>query len=612
MNGQMQQTMEVANDGHHAAISADASSSSSPVAAPAPLPSESSSLCVSRTVPLPSRRLVGGGLQSRRRSDQHDTIEQDGGAEAETKPSMTEQRRPSQRRASGSAALTQPQHASSSSSGATVPNSLLPSSSAAGAPLSHRNLTRFLHTELGGSVMLNRLRSGGIFLKHGSRGAPHFRFVCCSADLSRVTWTDLKAKKMATANAPPASSFVLSDSVLAVTPGHATRVLRERAAHLKDSDPARCLSLTTTMRTLDLECVSEQERDLWLLTFAFLVDYTQKRKAAGIKKQQRQTQDKQTERGLAPAAQPAAAASTSTSMVALPGFELDGVAHGELSLVHALQLLCDRSIGRAHAQNQSQSQTQTRGQTTKADAAAEGAHTDGATHVAQSHPHSTANDDRSLLQSPLVAAEDERADATPPVQLQSPTAATVDPHSKDQMNPSKADSFPLRSDQEQQQQQSQMARQTHENDATLRIGANAAPAATAPSVVPGSEDKAQPPSLQQQQQQQPQQSFGPPPPQLPTPPDSHHEHVATANGPCGAMDARATGAAPLPSVPSAESILIAARDRVSRELECARDDNRSLYIHSARKMIELQHKIDALTRENIDLIRLITTQRTHY
>jgi hypothetical protein len=406
---------------------------------------------------------------------------------------------------------------------------------------------------------------------------------------------------------------VLADSVLAVTPGHATRVMRERAAQLKDSDPARCLSLTTTLRTLDLECVSEQERDLWMLTFAFLVDYTQKKKAAGIKKQQRQSQDKQADRGVAPAVQLAASAAATTGTGSLPGFELDGVAHGDLSLVHALQLLCDRSIGRAHAQNQSQMQEQT----TNTDAAAEGAQTnEGAHAVAESQLRSSVTDARSLLQSPLVVEGDERANATPPVHAASPPHATAALHSKDQMDSSKADSLPLRSDDQQQLQQQRLARQTHENDATLRVDATVAPVAAVPSaiVVPGSEDKAQQPSLQQQQQQQESCSFALSPPQLPAPPNSHHEHGAVAAADtvaCADLDARAIGAAPLPSVPSAESLLIAARDRASRELESAREDNRSLYIHSARKMIQLQQKIDALTRENIDLIRVITTQHTY-
>jgi hypothetical protein len=64
------------------------------------------------------------------------------------------------------------------------------------AALRHRNLARFLHTDLGAQIMLNRLRTGGIFLKHGSRGAPHFRFVCCNQDLTLVQWSDLRTKKM--------------------------------------------------------------------------------------------------------------------------------------------------------------------------------------------------------------------------------------------------------------------------------------------------------------------------------------------------------------------------------------------------------------------------------
>jgi hypothetical protein len=47
-------------------------------------------------------------------------------------------------------------------------------------------------------------------------------------------------------------------------------------------------------------------------------------------------------------------------------------------------------------------------------------------------------------------------------------------------------------------------------------------------------------------------------------------------------------------------------------MEAAREENRHFYIESSRKMIELQEKIDSLTRENVKLIRSLTPQTLNW
>lgn len=60
---------------------------------------------------------------------------------------------------------------------------------------------------------------------------------------------------------------------------------------------------------------------------------------------------------------------------------------------------------------------------------------------------------------------------------------------------------------------------------------------------------------------------------------------------------------PLSSLPLDPLLL---RECLLSQLESAKAENHSLYIDSARRMIELQQQIDDLTRENVRLIRALT------
>jgi hypothetical protein len=80
--------------------------------------------------------------------------------------------------------------------------------------------------------------------------------------------------------------------------------------------------------------------------------------------------------------------------------------------------------------------------------------------------------------------------------------------------------------------------------------------------------------------------------------------VAAAPSPVQAHVAR-TCPTPSPS-PTLPLDLESVRAHLARQLHLAQEENRSLYIDSSRRMIHMQAAIDALTRENVQLIREIT------
>jgi hypothetical protein len=144
--------------------------------------------------------------------------------------------------------------------------------------IANRALSVFLHeTSLGREMMLSRLRSGGLFLKHGARGSPHYRLVRCTDDLSAVTWSEIsiskdKAKDKDTVKDKALRGRIWTADIVSVDSGHSSRIFRDRAP--KSSVPAHCFSLRSKERTLDLECCSEMEAEEWKLAFKFLLEYT--------------------------------------------------------------------------------------------------------------------------------------------------------------------------------------------------------------------------------------------------------------------------------------------------------------------------------------------------
>lgn len=109
-------------------------------------------------------------------------------------------------------------------------------------------------------MLINKLIEGSIFLKHGSHGSPHYRYIWCSSDLSIVNWSDLYKKKI--------HGSIYTNTITNVQQGHTTKIMMERAP--KTSDPNKCFSLLSSQRTLDLECISNVDRDIWV-TYACII-----------------------------------------------------------------------------------------------------------------------------------------------------------------------------------------------------------------------------------------------------------------------------------------------------------------------------------------------------
>ena len=163
----------------------------------------------------------------------------------------------------------------------------------------HHHLHKFLSSPLGSALLLNKLRTGAIFLKHGQRGAPHYRHVSVTADLRAVCWSELSRRGKLR------GSMEVS-SLQRVEEGHWSASF----GRWKGSDASRCFSLLGDGRTLDVECVSEEDREMWSIAFAFLIEFTRRGGAA------------------------AGEALTAASTAGIPP---------TLSLVSALELLCDQN-----------------------------------------------------------------------------------------------------------------------------------------------------------------------------------------------------------------------------------------------------------------------------
>ncbi len=110
-------------------------------------------------------------------------------------------------------------------------------------------------------VLINQLKGGSIFLKHGSRGSPHYRYVWLSSDSKFLHWGDLKTRRV--------HGSIQCDSMISVVRGHASQLFMQRAP--KNCNPNFCFSIQSTARTLDLECSNEQERELWAKAFDYLI-----------------------------------------------------------------------------------------------------------------------------------------------------------------------------------------------------------------------------------------------------------------------------------------------------------------------------------------------------
>eukprot|EP01006_Ploeotia_vitrea_P044667 TRINITY_DN66852_c1_g1_i1.p1 TRINITY_DN66852_c1_g1~~TRINITY_DN66852_c1_g1_i1.p1 ORF type:complete len:805 (+),score=436.59 TRINITY_DN66852_c1_g1_i1:26-2440(+) len=124
-------------------------------------------------------------------------------------------------------------------------------------------LQKSLQKQADEGMVMEKLISGSIFLKHayGGRAKPHHKHVWCNVQLNKVMWGSLDKKKVS-------GSFSVKD-ILDISVGVASKTFK-RSKYMPEAK--LCFSILTRDRSLDLECVSQQERDMWVLAFNSLVD----------------------------------------------------------------------------------------------------------------------------------------------------------------------------------------------------------------------------------------------------------------------------------------------------------------------------------------------------
>lgn len=111
-------------------------------------------------------------------------------------------------------------------------------------------------------MVANKLRAGAVLLKWGRNGKSEHRSVWVADDLSSVFWGKPKELRRKSKGELPRSS--VSD----VVAGLRTAVLRRVAGKVREDC---CFSIVAADRTLDFECVSGADRDLWVLAFGTLL-----------------------------------------------------------------------------------------------------------------------------------------------------------------------------------------------------------------------------------------------------------------------------------------------------------------------------------------------------
>ncbi|KAL0221349.1 hypothetical protein RCL1_001203 [Eukaryota sp. TZLM3-RCL] len=107
----------------------------------------------------------------------------------------------------------------------------------------------------------SKLIEGAVFLKHGKKGKPHYRFVWVSSDFSKILWRDPSKTKV--------RDEMDVSQVTDVLIGQLTDVFKRRSGHAGRENLS--FSIISGERTLDLEASSEEERDLWVDAFKYLV-----------------------------------------------------------------------------------------------------------------------------------------------------------------------------------------------------------------------------------------------------------------------------------------------------------------------------------------------------
>eukprot|EP00823_Brevimastigomonas_motovehiculus_P003195 TRINITY_DN1934_c0_g1_i1.p1 TRINITY_DN1934_c0_g1~~TRINITY_DN1934_c0_g1_i1.p1 ORF type:complete len:603 (-),score=131.06 TRINITY_DN1934_c0_g1_i1:102-1910(-) len=120
-----------------------------------------------------------------------------------------------------------------------------------------------------------KLVTGAYFQKHGRKGNPHKRYVCCSEDLTTVRWGKTPQEAANASN----DAFIYSGGIIQVARGCTTAVFKRqnwKDEKQKALSEGVSFSVIHRDRTLDLECETEASCREWVEAFLYLKDHAEK------------------------------------------------------------------------------------------------------------------------------------------------------------------------------------------------------------------------------------------------------------------------------------------------------------------------------------------------
>lgn len=115
-----------------------------------------------------------------------------------------------------------------------------------------------------------KLKAGEIFLKHCRVGKPHRRFVYLSEDGQNVCWVPVHlANNSNNPSARKATGQVAVSSITQIQLGQTTPVFAKKGKRNRDK---YSFSLICQERTLDLETITQEDRDDWAEAFRVVIN----------------------------------------------------------------------------------------------------------------------------------------------------------------------------------------------------------------------------------------------------------------------------------------------------------------------------------------------------
>jgi len=118
------------------------------------------------------------------------------------------------------------------------------------------------------------LQEGAVFTKFGSHGWPHKRFVWLTAEVDAVRWSSgvgPSAVSLKQSQLLAGDHCLRTQQLLEVYSEPSTVVMQKNKGYIRDR--AKCFSIVTEKRTLDLEADSEERKNQWVLAIQALIKY---------------------------------------------------------------------------------------------------------------------------------------------------------------------------------------------------------------------------------------------------------------------------------------------------------------------------------------------------